>query len=125
MGAMLVGILTTFIMTPILIFLMVLYATLIGVLAYKLHMSVLWWALMALLFNYWAIVPFVIIALKIGLKKCHRCGKKTKNNTGACPHCGEKVKRTDDVKIVKKILLASAAIYACCIIFGGILSIEF
>ncbi len=112
MGAMLVGVLSSFIVIPIVIFFIILFATVIGLLAYKLKMSPLWWMLLSLLVSYWVLIPFAVVAVKIAAQKCHRCGKSTRNNTGACPHCGEMVKRTDDVKIVKKILLVFAVIYA-------------
>ncbi len=105
MGFMSIGILTGLFAMGIVFVTNTITAILIGILAYKLRMSPFWWVIATLVMSWWVFIPFTVVVLKIRNQTCHFCGGSTQNNTGACPNCGSLVKRTDDAKIVKKILL--------------------
>lgn len=106
MGAMLVGLATGIPLMIFVFFFTIVQTAVITFCAYKAKMSVLWWFIAALVMNSWVIIPFIFAHLKIATSKCHSCGANTKNSTGSCPCCGESVKKFDDKRFIKRILLA-------------------
>ena len=112
MFAMLLGLALSIPAMIFAIFCQMITLAVVSLVAYKNHMSVLWWFIgTAVLFS-WVIIPFVFILIRIRTRKCPDCGASTKNNTGICPNCNTQVKRVDDKKFIQRILLIRGVIIA-------------
>ena len=120
MGAMLVGMITGGIAWICFIIISIILATIVFIDAYRHKMKAVLWGLMVLLFNFYALTVYVIIRIKIARLKCGSCGTKVSNSENFCTGCGSPIKKIDDGKIAKKIILYVIAAIAVISVIGGL-----
>lgn len=112
MGAMLIGMVTGGIAMVCLVAMIILYAAIIFIDAYRHKMKAVLWAVMALLFNLWSLPVYIIVRIKMANLKCASCGTKVGSKKLFCPECGTEVKKIDDGAIAKKVIMYVLAAYA-------------
>ncbi len=118
MGAMLVGMITGGIAWICFIIITLTLAAIVFIDAYRHKMKAVLWGLMVLLFNFYAIPVYIIIRIKIARMKCGSCGAKVSNTENFCTECGNPIKKIDDGKIAKKVILCVIAAYIIFLILG-------
>ncbi|MBQ2903212.1 MAG: zinc ribbon domain-containing protein [Clostridia bacterium] len=118
MGAMLVGMITGGIAWICFIAMTVILAAIVFIDAYRHKMKAWIWAVMVLLFNFYALPVYIVIRIKIARLKCGSCGAKIRNAENFCTGCGNPVKKIDDGKIAKKVILYVLAAYVIFLILG-------
>lgn len=112
MGAMLIGMVTGGIAMVCLVAMIILYAAIIFIDAYRHKMKAVLWAVMALLFNLWSLPVYIIVRIKMANLKCASCGTKVGSKKLFCTECGTEVKKIDDGAIAKKVIMYVLAAYA-------------
>lgn len=120
MGAMLIGMITGGIAWICCIAISLLLAVVIFIDAYRHKMKAVIWAVMALLFNFYAVLVYIIVRIKIARLKCGSCGTRVGENKAFCPECGTEVKKIDDGAIAKKVVLYVLAAVAIISVLGGL-----
>ncbi|MBQ8227410.1 MAG: zinc ribbon domain-containing protein [Clostridia bacterium] len=120
MGAMIIGMITGTVAMFLLFVEMVVCGVVLALIAHKLKMNAFWWGIAGFLLNVYAVVVFVITAIKIRTKKCPECKIKVKPGESICPSCGKEIKIIDDKKIAKSFLKIVATVMAVGSIMGGI-----
>lgn len=120
MGAMLIGMITGGIAWLCFIVITLTLAAIVFIDAYRHKMKAVLWGLMVMLFNFYAIPVYIIIRIKIARMKCGSCGAKVSDTGSFCPGCGNPVKKIDDGKIAKKIILYVLAASAIISVLGGL-----
>ncbi len=118
MGAMLIGMITGGIAWICFIIMNLLLIAIISIDAYRHKMKTVLWAVMVLLFSFYAVPVYIIVRIKIACLKCSSCGTKVKNNDSFCSVCGNAVKKIDDGAIAKKVVLYVLAAYAIFHVLG-------
>ncbi len=117
MGAMLIGMITGGIAWACFIAINIVLACVIFTDAHRKKMKSAVWAVMALLFSFYAVPVYIIVRIKISRLKCGSCGTRVKNDDCFCAVCGNAVKKIDDGAIAKKVILYVLAAF----MFFGVL----
>lgn len=120
MGAMLVGMVTGFMMWVGIIIEKIIIAIILFIAARYLKMSAFKWGIVGLLLDFWTVLFFVITVIRLKFKKCKSCGTRVGNIDGFCPNCGEETRKTDDGQIVAKFVLYVIIGFAAFFVLGGI-----
>lgn len=110
MGAMLVGMATGLMAMFFIAVEKIIIAVALFVIAHRQGMNAVKWAVAGFLLDFWTILVYIIVRIKIANLKCASCGEKVGKNAEFCPNCGERVKKIDDGEIAKKFVL-----YVCLI----------
>ncbi len=109
MGAMIVGLITGSIAWLCFITMNLVLAAVIFFDARRHKMKPVIWAVMALLFSFYAVPVYIIVRVKIARLKCSSCGAKVAYGNSFCMVCGSPLKKFDDGAIAKKVILCVVA----------------
>lgn len=120
MGAMIIGLITGSIAWISFITMNLILATVIFFDARRHKMKPVIWAVMALLFSFYAVPVYIIVRVKIARLKCTSCGAKTAYGNNYCTVCGSPLKKFDDGAVAKKVILGVIIAFAGISIIGAL-----
>ncbi len=83
------------------------------------------WLIAGVLLDFWTVLVYIIVRIKIAKQKCASCGERVGKAAVYCSNCGEKVKKIDDGAIAKKFVLGVVISIAVFSVIGVIWTLIF